>query len=165
MPKGGNNPNVHQLMNGCIKCELPNTMEDLATKRNKVLTLQHRYPRKYWAKWKKSNTKAIDCLPPFICKMYGISKPIIPWTVWCTGGKESDTTEHLSLSHNSVGKESACNVGDLGSIPRSSRPPGEGMATHSSIRACRIPWAEEPGRLHVTHGVAQLDKTEQLSLL
>ena len=23
----------------------------------------------------------------------------------------------------------------------------EGMATHSSILACRIPWAKEPGRL------------------
>ena len=26
-------------------------------------------------------------------------------------------------------------------------PLEEGMATHSSIRACRIPWIEEPGRL------------------
>ena len=28
--------------------------------------------------------------------------------------------------HSSVGKESACNAGDLGSIPRSGRSPGEG---------------------------------------
>ena len=28
-------------------------------------------------------------------------------------------------------------------------------ATHSSILAWRIPWAEEPGRLHVVHGVAK----------
>ena len=26
-------------------------------------------------------------------------------------------------------------------------PLKEGMATHSSIHACRIPWTEEPGRL------------------
>ena len=26
-------------------------------------------------------------------------------------------------------------------------PLEEGMATHSSILACRIPWTEEPGRL------------------
>ena len=26
-------------------------------------------------------------------------------------------------------------------------PLAEGMATHSSIHACRIPWTEEPGRL------------------
>ena len=30
----------------------------------------------------------------------------------------------------------------------------EGMATHSSILAWRIPWTEEPGGLQV-HGVAQ----------
>ena len=103
----------------------------------------------------------------------------------------------------SAGKESSCNVGDLGSIPGLERSPregkgysfqysglensldntvpgvsldgifsllhgiplsvnffcicfvylgqedplGEGMATHSSILAWRIPWTEEPGRL------------------
>ena len=44
----------------------------------------------------------------------------------------------------SVGKESACNAGDLASIPGSERSPGEGKATHSSILAWRIPWTEEP---------------------
>ena len=44
-------------------------------------------------------------------------------------------------------KASACNVGDLGSIPGSGRSPGEGMATHSSILAWKIPWMEEPGWL------------------
>ena len=33
------------------------------------------------------------------------------------------------------------------SIPGSGRPLEEGMATHSSILAWRIPWTEEPGRL------------------
>ena len=36
---------------------------------------------------------------------------------------------------------------ELGSIPRLGRSPGKGMATHSSILAWEIPWAEEPGRL------------------
>ena len=36
---------------------------------------------------------------------------------------------------------------DAGSIPGSGRSPGEGMATHSSIPAWRIPCTEEPGRL------------------
>ena len=51
----------------------------------------------------------------------------------------------LAISHqtNSIGKESACNAGDLGSIPGE----GNGMAIHSSILAWRIPWTEEPGRL------------------
>ena len=30
---------------------------------------------------------------------------------------------------------------------RQEGPLEEGMATHSSILACRIPWTEEPGRL------------------
>ena len=29
------------------------------------------------------------------------------------------------------------------------------MAPHSSILAWRIPWTEEPGRLHTVHGVAK----------
>ena len=31
--------------------------------------------------------------------------------------------------------------------PRIGKTPEEGMATHSSILAWRIPWTEEPGRL------------------
>ena len=31
-----------------------------------------------------------------------------------------------TVPHSSVGKEPACNVGDLGSIPGSGRSPGEG---------------------------------------
>ena len=42
-------------------------------------------------------------------------------------------------------KESACNARDPDSIPGLGRSPGEGMATHSSILAWRIPWTEEPG--------------------
>ena len=53
------------------------------------------------------------------------------------------------------GKESACNTGDPGAIPGLERSPEEGMATHSSIPAWRIPWAEETGRLQpmVSQGV------------
>ena len=36
---------------------------------------------------------------------------------------------------------------DVGSILGSGRSPEEGMATHSSILAWRIPWREEPGGL------------------
>ena len=38
-----------------------------------------------------------------------------------------------------VSKESACNARDLGLIPRLGRSLEEGMATHSSILAWRIP--------------------------
>ena len=56
---------------------------------------------------------------------------------------------NLNLANNcsSVGKESACNVGDLGSIPGSGRSPGEGNATHSNILAWEILWTEEAGGL------------------
>ena len=45
------------------------------------------------------------------------------------------------------GKASACNSGDLGSIPGWEDPLEEEMAIHSSILAWRIPWTEEPCRL------------------
>ena len=47
-------------------------------------------------------------------------------------------------------KNTPANVGDIrdmGSIPGSGRSPEEGMATHSSILAWRIPWTEETGWL------------------
>ena len=40
----------------------------------------------------------------------------------------------------SGGKESACNAGDLGSIPGLGRSSEKGKATQSSILAWRIPW-------------------------
>ena len=46
-----------------------------------------------------------------------------------------------------AGKESAYNVGDLGSIPGWEDPLEKGLATPSSILAWDIPWTEEPGRL------------------
>ena len=47
-------------------------------------------------------------------------------------------------------KESACNAGDLSSIPGLGRSQEKEMATYSSIRAWRIPWTEEPGGLQST---------------
>ena len=40
-----------------------------------------------------------------------------------------------------------CEAKDAGSILGSEDPLEEGMATHSSILAWRIPWTEEPGEL------------------
>ena len=53
--------------------------------------------------------------------------------------------EQRIFSGGSDGKGSACNVGDLGSIPGSWRALGKGMATHSSMLAWRIPWTGETG--------------------
>ena len=53
----------------------------------------------------------------------------------------------LGFPGGSTGEESACNAGDLGSIPGLEDPSEQGMATHSSILAWRIPWTEKPGGL------------------
>ena len=60
----------------------------------------------------------------------------IPWTF-----------RDLNFPHSSVGKESACNAGDLGSIPGLGRSPGGGNGNPLSIPAWKIPWTEEPGGL------------------
>ena len=54
------------------------------------------------------------------------------------------TGNYLRSPGGSDGKESACNAGDLGSIPGSGRAPGEGNTSYSSILAWIIPWTEEP---------------------
>ena len=41
-------------------------------------------------------------------------------------------------------------------------PLEKGMATHSSILACRIPWTEEPGGLHSPWGRKESDTAEGL---
>ena len=63
------------------------------------------------------------------------------------GERVSQTTEHSDLGeiknpHSSVGKESACSAGDLGSIPGSGRLPGEGNGN-----PLQYSYPEEPGRL------------------
>ena len=74
----------------------------------------------------------------------------------------------LGFPGGSDGKESACNVGDLGSIPGLGRSLEEGMATHSSILACRTPVARGAWRAAV-HGVSnnrtQLSDSAQHSVI
>ena len=48
---------------------------------------------------------------------------------------------------SSDGKEFPCHAGHPGSIPGWGRSLEEGVATHSSIFAGRIPWTEESGGL------------------
>ena len=63
----------------------------------------------------------------------------------------------MGFPGGSAGKESACNAGDLGSIPGLGRSPGEGKY-YPLQYSWRIPWT-------VVHGVAEkLDTTVRLSL-
>ena len=59
----------------------------------------------------------------------------IPWrTEWLP------TPVFLGFPCGSAGKKSACNVGDLGSLPGLGRPPGEGKGYPLHILTWRIPW-------------------------
>ena len=51
----------------------------------------------------------------------------------------------------------AAEVRTTGSIPGRGDPLEEGMATHSSILAWRIPWAVEPGLGYIGSQRVQLD--------
>ena len=54
---------------------------------------------------------------------------------------------YLGFSGGTDGKESACNAGDVGSIPGFERFPGEGNGNALQYLAWRIPWTEESGGL------------------
>ena len=59
---------------------------------------------------------------------------------------ESERLKQFSMHSGWLcGKESACNAGDMGSIPELGEPLQKEMATHSSIFVWEIPWREEYG--------------------
>ena len=63
----------------------------------------------------------------------------------------------MSPPSSSAGKESACNAGDLGSIPRLGRSPGEGkgyLLQYSGL---------ENSKDCIVHGVTESNTTKQLS--
>ena len=59
-------------------------------------------------------------------------------------------------------KESACNAGDLGSIPGMGRSLEKGIETLFRILAWRIPWTGEPGG-YSPWGHTESDTIERLS--
>ena len=72
-----------------------------------------------------------------------------PFDFWarkvCWRRNRAPTLVILGFPWGSAGKESSCNVGDLGSVPGLGRSPREGKGYifteyHSSILAWRIPW-------------------------
>ena len=65
------------------------------------------------------------------------------------GDISSILEDRMGFPSGSDGKASACNAGDLGSIPGSgiSSPLEKEVATHSSTLAWKISWTEETCRL------------------
>ena len=68
--------------------------------------------------------------------------------MWYTGSSVA-ACEHLGFLGGSAGQESACNAGDLGSIPGLGRSPGEG-----SSYLLQYSGLENP-RDYTVHGVAK----------
>ena len=69
---------------------------------------------------------------------------VFRFKLWVFKGAEWASQVALVLKNPPV------NAGDGSSILEWGRSLEEGMATHSSILACRIPWTEEPGGLQST---------------
>ena len=61
-------------------------------------------------------------------------------------------------------KESACNAGDSGLIPRWGRFPGGGHGNPLQFSCLGISWTEEPGGLHTVNGIAKSLILKQLSM-
>ena len=54
---------------------------------------------------------------------------------------------HCELPRWLSGKESACQAGDMGSIPGLGRSPGEGNGNPLQYSCLGNPWTEDPGRI------------------
>ena len=81
-----------------------------------------------------------------------------PW-----GRKESDTTEWLNWTGGSNIKESACNAGDLGSIPESGRSPGEGNGNPLQYSSMENYMDRKSLASYSPWGCIESDMTEQLT--
>ena len=68
------------------------------------------------------------------------------------------TGQLMGFPYSSVGKESACNAGDLGLIPGSGRSPGEGNGNPLEYSCLENFMTEEPGGLQ-TMGLQESDMT------
>ena len=82
------------------------------------------------------------------------------WRTGKPGMMQSMGSQRVGLNNKTkVVKNLPANAGDTGSILGSGRFPGVGNSTYSSILTWKIPWTEEPGRLHTVHVVTELSMT------
>ena len=77
-----------------------------------------------------------------------LSKALKPFHVRV--GRSKSLPHLFTTNGGSDSKESACNVGYLGSTPGLGRFPGEGNGNPFQYSSWRIPWAEESGELQST---------------
>ena len=87
----------------------------------------HKWHAEYWNSW-QNNTVLVLHIKVSDSKVFWYNRNLI---------------RHF----DSDSKRSACNAGDPCLILGLEDPLEEGMATHSSIHAWRIPWTEETGSL------------------
>ena len=71
----------------------------------------------------------------------------------------------LGFPGGSAGKESTCNVGDLGLIPGLGRSPGEGNGNPLQYSAWKIPWTGKPGAGYSPQDHKESDMTKRLHFL
>ena len=96
-------------------------------------------------------------LNAFVCftilNMY-LAKTCLCLFLFCLGESTNVLCMHLQSFYSgcSVGKESACNVGDPSSIPGWGRSPGEGNWNPFQYFCMKIPWTEEPSA--TVHGIS-----------
>ena len=71
---------------------------------------------------------------------------------------------YMCFPGGSDGKESTCNVGDLGLIPGLGRSPREGSSNPPQY-SCLENFMDRGASQATVHGVAQSDMTERLTLM
>ena len=64
----------------------------------------------------------------------------------------------MGFPRSSVGKESACDAGDLGSIPGSERSPGEGTVNPLQYSYLENPPMDREAWQSIVHGVTRVRK-------
>ena len=84
--------------------------------------------------------------------------PVITANLCC--GLNSSTFNIMGFPGGSDGKESACNMGDLGSITGSGRLPGERNGYPLQYSCLGKPWTEKSGGLCSPWITEELDATE-----
>ena len=105
----------------------------LKNKYNNLVRLKDKFERYY-------KVKRTSLIAQLVKNPPAVQKALVQFLVGksCWGRDRLPTLVFLGFPCGSVGKESTCNVGDLGLTPRLGRAPEEGKG--SSILAWRIPW-------------------------